>query len=388
MAAQNLTKTANIGVTAREIDFVTRFNNNWDHLREIIGISRPIKKQPGAILRSKVGSVTLQNSVNEGESIPYSLASVVERTYQEMTIEKYAKAVSIEAIKDHGYDNAIALTDDAFLTELQDLVTGRFYTFLNSGALATVETTWQKALAMAKGYVVNKFKSIHKTATDVVGFVNVLDLYEYLGTAEITVQSDFGFQYVKNFMGYRVVFLLSDSEIASGRVIATPVENISMYYIDPGDSDFTKAGLEYTTVGDTSLIGFHTQGNYGTAVSECFAILGLSLFAEYIDGIAVVDVQSSTSLGSLTVTSAEGTASGKTKLTVSPDLASAAHKYFYKAASGTAPSVAFKEDVSTWTSWDGTSELAITDGHKVTVVEADGLNRALKSGNATADTKA
>ena len=64
--------------------------------------------------------------------------------------------------------------------------------------------------------------------------------------------------------------------------------NIVLYYIDPADSDFVRAGLVYTT-GDTetSLIGFHTQGNYSTAVSEAFAILGLTLFAEYIDAIAV-----------------------------------------------------------------------------------------------------
>lgn len=36
------------GVTAREIDFVTRFNDNWDTLRNILGIMRPIRKAPGS----------------------------------------------------------------------------------------------------------------------------------------------------------------------------------------------------------------------------------------------------------------------------------------------------------------------------------------------------
>ena len=91
-------------------------------------------------------------------------------------------------------------------------------------------------------------------------------------------------------MGYKVIFLLSDGEIARGRVIATPVENIALYYVDPSDSDFAKAGLVYTTDGNTNLIGFHTQGNYNTAVSESFAIMGMTLFAEYLDAIAVIDV--------------------------------------------------------------------------------------------------
>lgn len=293
MPKTNLIVTNDIQVTAREIDFVTRFENNWEHLREILGIMRPIKKQPGAVLKSKYAEGTLQSgSVAEGEEIPYSKFTVKEKTYAEMTIEKYAKAVSIEAIKDHGYENAVEMTDDQFLFELQNDITGRFYTYLNTGTLTDSQTTFQKALSMAKGRVINKFKQMHKNVTGVVGFVNTLDVYEYLGEANITVQNQFGFQYIKDFLGFNTIFLLSDEEIARGKVIATPVENIVMYYVDPADSDFAKAGLIYTTgVGETNLIGFHTQGNYNTAVSEAFAIMGFTLFAEYIDAIAVVSFE-------------------------------------------------------------------------------------------------
>ena len=284
----NLTMQGDINVTAREIDFVTRFAKNWDHLRDILGIMRPVRKEPGSILKSKTASVVLASTVGEGEEIPYSKATVTETPYAEMTVEKYAKAVSIEQIKTYGYDVAVGMTDDAFLFELQENVTSRFYTYLNTGSLTSTETTWQRALAMAKGNVINKFKQMHKTVTNVVGFVNVLDLYDYLGDANITVQSEFGFQYIKNFMGYDTVFLLSDSEIARGKVIATPVENIVLYYVDPSTSDFARAGLQYTTDGETNLIGFHVQGNYNTAVSESFALMGMTLFAEYLDGIAVV----------------------------------------------------------------------------------------------------
>ena len=292
MAKNNLIKSADVQVTARELDFVTRFEANWEHLRDILGIMRPIKKQPGAQLKSKYAEGTLQpGTVGEGEEIPYSKFTVKETVYDEMTIVKFAKAVSIEAIKDHGYENAVAMTDDEFLFQLQTNVTDRFYTYLNTGTLKVADaTTFQMALALAKGSVLNKFKSMHRAATNVVGFVNIMDVYKYLGAAEITIQNEFGFDYVKNFMGYSVLFLLGDDEVEQGRVIATPVENIVMYYVDPGDSDFVKAGLAYTTgVGETNLIGFHTQGNYNTAVTEAFAIMGLTLFAEYIDAIAVAD---------------------------------------------------------------------------------------------------
>lgn len=289
-AKENLIMSVDIQVTAREIDFVTRFERNWEHLREILGIMRPIKKQPGAVLKSKYAEGTLESgNVGEGEEIPYSKFTVKEKDYAEMTIEKYAKGVSIEAIKDHGYENAVQMTDDEFLFQLQTDVTSRFYTYLNTGTLTSNEKSFKMALAMAKGRVVNKFKQMHRNATGVVGFVNVLDVYEYLGDAEITVQNQFGFQYIKDFMGFNTIFLLAEGEIARGKVIATPVENIVMYYVDPNESDFAKAGLVYTTgAGETNLIGFHTQGNYNTAVSEAFAIMGFVLFAEYIDAIAVI----------------------------------------------------------------------------------------------------
>ena len=291
MAKENLIMTSDIQVTARELDFVTRFANSWEHLREIMGIMRPIKKQPGAVLKSKYAEGVLQSGlVGEGEEIPYSKFQVKEKTYAEMTIEKYAKAVSIEAIKDHGYENAVQMTDDQFLFELQTNVTNRFYEYLNTGSLTSSESTFQMALAMAKGNVLNKFKQMHKTVTGVVGFVNVLDVYQYLGAADISIQNKFGFTYIKDFMGYNTIFLLSDEEIERGKVIVTPVDNIVLYYVDPAESDFARAGLNYTTDNVTNLIGVHTQGNYNTAVSEIFAIMGLTLFAEYLDGIAVVTV--------------------------------------------------------------------------------------------------
>lgn len=388
MAAKaNLIMTNDIQVTAREIDFVTRFERNWQHLRDILGIMRPIKKQPGAVLKSKYAEGTLQSgNVGEGEEIPYSKFTVKEKTYAEMTIEKYAKAVSIEAIKDHGYENAVQMTDDEFLFQLQTDVTGRFYDYLKTGTLTSTETTFQMALAMAKGRVENKFKQMHRNVTGVVGFVNILDVYEYLGAAEITIQSQFGFQYMKDFMGFNTIFLLSDSEIPRGQVIATPVENIVLYYVDPNESDFARAGLVYTVSGETNLIGFHTQGNYHTAVSEAFAVMGLTLFAEYIDAIAVITIDETPTLGTLTVNSVAGAATGNTKITVNPAKENVNNVYKYKVgASETA--VTYGQNLRNWTTWDGKADIKATTGQKITVVECDGTYKALNAGSASVTAK-
>ena len=386
-AKTNLIMTNDIQVTAREIDFVTRFERNWQHLRDILGIMRPIKKQPGAVLKSKYAEGTLQSGlVGEGEEIPYSKFVVKEKKYAEMTIEKYAKAVSIEAIKDHGYENAVQMTDDEFLFQLQTDVTGRFYDYLKTGTLTSTETTFQMALAMAKGRVENKFKQMRRNVTGVVGFVNILDVYEYLGAAEITIQNQFGFQYMKDFMGFKTIFLLSDSEIPRGQVIATPVENIVLYYVDPNESDFARAGLVYTVSGETNLIGFHTQGNYHTAVSEAFAVMGLTLFAEYIDAIAVITIDETPTLGTLTVTSAAGTATGDTKITVNPAKENANNVYKYKVATD-AVTVGYGQNLRNWTSWDGKADVKATTGQKITVVECDGTYKALNAGSASVTAK-
>ena len=287
----NTTMTTNgfTNVAAREIDFVTRFNNNWDALRNILGIMRPIKKAPGTTLRAYTASVTLQNgTVAEGDEIPYSLANVTEVAKQDIAIKKYAKGVSIESVAKYGAEIAVEKTDEAFLNELQSVVLTNFYTFLNTGSLAvTGATTWQDALAKAKGAVLNKFATMRKTVTEVVGFANITDAYDYLGAANITVQSEHGINYIKNFMGYSTLFLCPAVDIAAGTVIAVPVENIDLYYVDPSDSDFKKLGLDYTVQGETNLIGFHVEGKYSHAVGECYALMGMALWAEYLDGIAV-----------------------------------------------------------------------------------------------------
>lgn len=389
MAKTNLIKQENIQVRAREVDFVTRFERNWEHLREILGVLRMIKKDPGSTLKSKYAQGTLESGkVGEGEEIPYSKFEVKEKSYAEITVEKYAKAVSIEAIKTYGYDVAVELTDDEFLFELQTDVTGRFYTYLKTGSLTSTESTFQMALAMAKGRVEDKFKQMHRSIPNgIVGFVNGLDVYEYIGAANITVQNQFGFQYVKDFMGFNTIFLLSESEIPRGKVIATPVDNIVLYYVDPSDSDFAKAGLVYTVAGETPLIGFHTQGNYHTAVSEAFAIMGMVLFAEYLDGISVISFGGSETLGDLTVASAAGTDSGTTKLTVTPAKGNEGNAYKYKVASSQT-TVEYGQNVKNWTAWDGKSDITAATGQVITVVECDSTYKALSAGHATVTAKA
>ena len=382
------------GMQAREEDFVSVFNLNWDALQKILGIARAIRKAPGTRLAAYTASVALESgSVDPGEVIPYSKSTIARAQMADLTIEKYAKAVPIEDVEKYGAEIAIEKSDEAFRNELQSKVLSRFYTFANTGALTGIFTTWQMALAMAKGAVVDKFNKLRRTATDVVGFANVLDAYKYIGAAGITVQTMFGISYVENFMGYSTLFLLSAPDIPEGTVIATPVENIDLYYIDPADSEFARLGLVYTTAGDTPLIGFHANGNYSTAVGESFALMGMALWAEYLDGIAVCKVEASGSLGSVSGFSTAAYTAGSTGdsiLTV-PDPTVSGGKYYFKAQASTAPSAPTylaQFDPTGWTEVVDDQVVATTNGHKYRVVEVNGMGQAIASatGDVTAKT--
>lgn len=276
------------GISAREIDFVTRFEKNWDALREIMGIARPIKREEGSVLRTYTATVTLEDgAVPAGAVIPYSKAEVEATTFGELSIEKYAKAVTIEDVNLYGAEIAVQKTDDAFLNELQSNILSRFYTFVQDDTSAMTGTypTFQMAVAMAIGKVKDKFKKMHRDVTKIVVWVNTLDAYEYLGAAGLTVQTAFGIDYIKNFMGAETVIL--SSEITKGTVIAIPSDNMILYYLDPASSDIKKLKLNFVVSGETNLIGFATNGNLSTMVGESFAVLGMALLYEYADGVAI-----------------------------------------------------------------------------------------------------
>lgn len=380
-APAGMTEDAQIKVRAREIDFVTSFGKNMQALLDILGIVRMIKKENGTVLKTKIVKGELKSEeVGEGEEIPMSQYTVEEKPFDTIKIEKYRKGVSLEAIAEKGYEAAVQSTDDEFKSDLQTVVTDKFYAQLKAGSLVGHESTWQMAVAMAIGKVKDKFKKMKRTATGVAVWVNTLDVYKYVGAADITLQTAFGFEYMKNFLGADVVFITS--EIPENTVVATPLNNIVAYYVDPGDSEFARAGLPFTTDSATGFIGFHTEGTYNRMISDNYAIMGLRLFCEYLDAIAYIAVGGSDTqtLGKLNVTSEAGSETGKTKLTVKEQLLSMKNCWKYKDAA-TATTVNYGDDVKNWSKWDGESEIASTASHHITLVECDPNYKAVRSGD-------
>lgn len=100
---------------------------------------------------------------------------------------------------------------------------------------------------------------------------------------------------------------------------------------------------------------------------------------------AFAKLETSSKLGTLTVTSAAGTATGDTKVTISPEKAEG-NSYKYKVAEA-AVEVKYGQSVKNWTAWDGSKDITAETGKKITVVECDAEFRAVKAGSATVTAK-
>lgn len=92
-------------------------------------------------------------------------------------------------------------------------------------------------------------------------------------------------------------------------------------------------------------------------------------------------------LATLTVESAAGTAPGDTKITVSGYTKGTTDVYKYKVADAV-QSVFAGDDLSGWTTWDGSADITAATGKKITVAVTDKDGFALAAGSATVTAKA
>lgn len=101
--------------------------------------------------------------------------------------------------------------------------------------------------------------------------------------------------------------------------------------------------------------------------------------------VVLYDEANAPTIGTLTVASVAGTATGTTKITVTEALTEGNH-YVYKVAD-TAPTASFGEDLTDWAEWDGKSDITAATSKKITVAEVNAIGRAVKAGNATVAAK-
>ena len=279
MAAEtNLIKKEDL-VRAREIEFVTLFGESIKKLVEALGVTRKIPKQAGYTLKTYKAKGTLQDgTVAEGDLIPLSKYQTEAVSYAEIVLKKWRKATSAEAIIEKGYDQAVQMTTDRMLKDVQKGIRTDFFKFLATGTGKATGATFQAALAQAWGQLQVLFED---DSIEAIYFMNPLDVADYLATAQITTQTAFGMTYVENFLGLGTVIF--DSKVPQGEIYATAKDNIVLYYVPVNGADLGNAFS--FTADQTGLIGIHEEADYKHMTAEDTVMSGVVLFAERLDGI-------------------------------------------------------------------------------------------------------
>lgn len=283
MAAEtNIIKTTDLtDAQIREIAFTELFTENLRKLLEALGVTRKIAKQSGSVLKTYKATGTLESgTVAEGEVIPLSKYKMKVVNYGEITLKKWRKATTAEAIIGSGFEQAVTLTTDRMMKDIQNNVRKDFFTFLGTGTGKSTGVGLQATLAQTWGQLQTLFED---NAIEAVYFINPLDIADYLANAQITTQTAFGMSYIENFLGMGTVFM--NSSVPKGKVYATAKDNIVLYYIPVNGADLGEA-FSFTS-DETGLIGIHEDSEYKNLTCEDVIVSGLTLFAEMLSGVVV-----------------------------------------------------------------------------------------------------
>ena len=281
MAAEtNTIMQANLA-RVRVADFNLQFTGNLQKLTEALGVTRKIAVQEGATLKMLKVTGTLESgNVAEGELIPLSKYETEEVAVGEVKLNKWRKGTTAEAILKGGYDQAVGATTDKMVKDIQKTIRGDLFKFMATGTGTATGATLQAALANGWGKLAVLFED---DAVETVYFLNPMDVSDYLGTAQVEMQTLFGMNYIKNFLGLGDVFL--NSNVPEGKYYATAKENIVLYYVNVGAGDIKSAfGL---TTDETGYIGINEYPDKDTARVIDLVMSGVTFFPERQDGIVV-----------------------------------------------------------------------------------------------------
>lgn len=265
------------------VDFVEQFNGQLNYILACLGVTRKMPMNVGSTIKIYKSTVTLAGgAVDEGDIIPLSKVTKKLDSTKEITFDKRRKQTSAEAIQKFGYDWAVTDTDTKFLRELQKNIRTNFFTYLGNAGTEVEADDFQKGLAKAWASVTTVFED--DDAPTVV-FVNPNDVADYLGSANVTLQTVFGMTYVTGFVGIAGMFV--SSKVPEGTIYATTPDNIVLAYIVPS-GEISKA-FPFTTAEDGYIGVLHDSVSQRMAI-DTVAFSGIELFCENLNGVVAVDI--------------------------------------------------------------------------------------------------
>ena len=281
MAVENNTIMQADLARVRMVDFNLQFTGALRKLVEVLGVTRKIAVQEGAALKMLTVTGTLESgAVNEGDLIPLSKYATTDVTVGEVKLNKWRKATTAEAILKGGYDQAVGATTDKMVKDIQKTIRTGLFDFMATGSGTATGDGLQAALANGWGKLSVLFED---DAVETVYFLNPMDVADYLGTAQVTMQTAFGMTYIENFLGLGTVLL--NSSVPQGKYYATAKENIVMYYVNVGSGDI-RASFNLTT-DELGYIGINEYADNDTARVLNLVMSGVTFFPERQDGIVV-----------------------------------------------------------------------------------------------------
>lgn len=264
---------------AVSVDFTNRLATNIQELQNVLGVTNMIPMAAGSLI--KLYKTVVANSpaqVAEGEDIALTKVQRVKSGEIELTLNKYRKQTTAEAIQKTGQAIAVNETDNKLISVVRGDIKKAFYDALAQGTGTASGTNLQAGLAKGWGAVKKFFTDYDATP---IFFVSTEDVATYLSTAQITLQTAFGFDYVENFLGLGTAIVTPD--LAAGTAYATAKENLNGAYIPANGGDVANAfGL---TSDETGLVGMTHQANTTNASITTLILSGVKFFPEMTDGV-------------------------------------------------------------------------------------------------------
>lgn len=260
------------------VDFTSRTAQNIAELQRVLGVSDLMPMPAGTDI--KIYKITRKNTpdqVGEGETIP--LTEMERKLVKNITLDlnKYRKNTTAEAIQKAGRNIAVNQTDEKLISEIQKDIKKSFYTTLATGTGTATGTNLQITLANLWAKLQNYYEDMDVSP---IYFINPQDVADYLGTAQISMQTAFGFTYIENFLGLGTAVV--SPQVAAKAPIATAQQNLNGAYAPVSGDVGQTFGL---TSDATGMIGMTHQMKSDNATIDTLILSNVVFYPEFADGV-------------------------------------------------------------------------------------------------------
>lgn len=270
---------------AQSIDFAEMFGKKMTTLQQMLGIQRTLPMPVGSVIKTYKSKVVLKSGeVDKGDLIPLSQVELEDGEPIELKFSKHRKAVAAEDIQKYGFERAVTLTDAELIKELQKDIRTKLFTQLGTATGVAKGKGLQGAMAQGWGSVQKVFED---DGVNTIVFINPMDAADYLAKGNITVQKEFGLNYVQNFLGADIAVITAS--VDKGTLYATASDNLCLSYAVVNGGELGKA-FDFVT-DSTGIIGVTKDVDKQRLNAETVTLSAIALYAERLDGVIKVTIE-------------------------------------------------------------------------------------------------